>query len=298
MKNWIRLTVPALLVLLAACQADYTQEAMLRAREFALEHTRLLPETARNHIRYTTPELQFVPLFEHQPLLLTEYAHIARNVDFNPRRNPQMATVVSQFVWTPPELGYSVIAIGHSQQRMKYWEPLKVMLKNIAPYRKFYDLAWKAATSYVTNKMLYLTDLERLRVRTTEAEVRETSFDLEYMFEEQLQGSGREWSEFLKTLRAGINRRQYSLVWVADDPNRRIVVTGLGSVADLQTWRPACGMVIPAAQLDEYTLKICRKGPGKNASTEKSGKEPDKTAPQEKPGKEPDKNAPQEKSKP
>lgn len=280
MKNWIRLSAILLPVLLAACQTeDNTQEAMLRAREFALEQTRMLPETARNHIRYVTPKVQFLTIFPHKPMLLTEYAHIPRNVDRNARQDPKRAAVLAQFVWDPPGLGYSVIAIGHSRRDLDHWEPYKVILKNTAPYQKLYELARAAAVFYVTNNMLYLTNLERLRVNSAEAEVRETSFDLDYLYEEKLQGSRDEWKLFLDDLNDRLKQRQFSLVWRADDQNRRIVVTGMGSVADLEKWTPACGMVIPAAQLDKYTVAIRRKEPEADGSVKKETETPDKTAP-------------------
>lgn len=307
MKNWIRLTALLLLLLLAACQTrDNKHEAMLRAREFALEHTRLLPETARNHIRYTTPKLQFLSIFPHHPMRLTEYAHIPRNLDFNVHRNAKQDTVLAQFVWDPPKLGYSVIAIGHSRADLDYWEPYKVVLKNIAPYKKFYELARRSAVSFVTNKMLYLSNLERLRVYSTEAEVRETTFDLEYLFEEKLRGSKDEWRLFLDDLHSRLKRKQFSLVWRADDPNRRIVVTGRGSVADLELWAPDCGMVIPVSQLDEYTVEIRRKEPEPPGTAEKETKTPDKTRPAKaarpaektEPVRQTGKTAPAEKTKP
>ena len=73
-------------------------------------------EVARNHIRFVTPRLQTADIFSHRPMTLTEYAHIARNVDFNPVTDPNLDSIVAQFVWTPPKLGYSVIVIGHSRK--------------------------------------------------------------------------------------------------------------------------------------------------------------------------------------
>ncbi len=256
-------------LLLAACQTDYTEEAMQKAREYTLDNTRMLPEVSRNYIRYATPKLEIETIFPHFPMMLTEYAHIRRNIDFNPHRDSRLDTIVSQFVWNPPELGYSVIVIGLCRRDMSYWEPMKVILKNIVPVRKEYERALKSAVSYVTNNMLYLTRLERVRVRTSEAEVRETEFDLEYMFEEQLESSDKEWKSFLETLKQHRDRRQFSLIWKADDPEKRIVITGFGTVSGFERWSPACGMVIPVSQLDEYTFEIYQKGPIESDSPEK-----------------------------
>lgn len=256
------LAVLLLAVLLTAgCQTDYSEEALQRAREYALNNTRMLPEIARNHIRYVTPTLQTAPIFSHYPMRLTEYDHISRNIDFNPLQDPNLDTIVAQFVWTPSNLGYSVIAIGRSRKDLSYWTPLKVVLKHVILSRWLYESARSAAISYVTNNMLYLSRLERVRVRTSEAEIRETQFDLEYMFEEQFESAQNEWKTFLDELKKQRNRKQYSVVWKADDPSKRIVITGFGSELNLSGWKPSCGMLIPAKQLDEYTAEITEKLP-------------------------------------
>ena len=260
-RFWKLLPMLVLAILLAACQTNYTEEALQNARDYALENTRMLPEVARKYIRFATPKLQTTHIFSHQPMRLSEYDHISRNIDFNPRTDPGSATILAQFVWSPPRLGYSIIVIGQSHADLAYWTPLRVVLKNIAPYRKDYEAARTKAIYYVINNMLYLSSLERVRVRTSEAEVRETDFDLEYMFEEQLESSAAEWRRFLKTLRKQWERRQYSLIWKTDDGDRRIVITGLASIYGLKNWSAFCGMVIPAKQLDEYTVKIVVKDP-------------------------------------
>ncbi len=263
--------LPVLLAvfLTAGCQTDYTEEALQRAREFALDNTRLLPEVARNHIRFVTPRLQTADIFSHQPMKLTEYAHIPRNVDFNPVSDPNLDTIVAQFVWTPPDLSYSVIVIGHSRKDLSYWSPMKVVLKHVIPFRGLYESARTNAIQYVTDNMLYLTRLERVRVRTSEAEIRETQFDLEYMFEEQLESARDEWKTFLEELKKHRNRKQYSVVWKADDPKKRIVITGFGSDFDLSGWTPSCGMVISLKKLDEYTAEITEQLPGATDGSQK-----------------------------
>ena len=257
------------LLLTAGCQTDHTEEAVQRAREFTLDNSRMLPEIARNHIRYVAPKLQTAPIFSHQAMLLTEYDHIGRNIDFVRKKDPDLDTIVAQFVWRPPQLSYSVIVIGHSRKDLSYWEPLKVILKHVVPYRKDYENARSRAVYYVTNNMLYLSRLERVRVRTSEAEVRETQFDLEYMFEEQFESTQNEWKKFLDEIKKQQGRRQYSVIWKGDDPQKRIVITGFGSAAGLKDWSPSCGMVITVGKLDEYTAAIYVKGPEEPVSPEK-----------------------------
>ncbi|MBO4647230.1 MAG: hypothetical protein J5806_03640 [Lentisphaeria bacterium] len=260
LRRWAILLpmISALLVLLAACQTDHTEEALQTARKFALEQTRMLPETSRNYIRYATPVLQVESLFAHRPMRLTEYAHIRRNIDFNPRYHENLDYIISQFVWDLPNEGFSVIAIGRSCQDLSYWEPLKVLLKKSVMRRWNYEKARSNAITYVTDNMLYLSNLERVRVRTSEVEIRETSFDLEYMFDSQADGTPDEWKKFLNDLKEQRDRRQYSVIWPADDEKKRIVVTGFGTNEGLRGWEPSCGMVISADVLNEYTLEIYR----------------------------------------
>lgn len=263
------LLLPAAAVFLASCQSDYTEEAMVKAREFTLENTRMLPENSRNYIRYATPKLQTGMIFAQIPMQLTEYDHLPRNLDYKPIKRSQLDYIVSQFVWTPPGLGYSIITIGQSRKDFAFWEPLKVILKNPVPYRADYEKARSGAVGYVTNNMLYLTRMERVRVRTSEAEIRETQFDLEYMAERQLESVEQEWQGFLDALKKQRDRRQFSVIWPADDPKKRIVITGFGSISGLRGWKPACGMVITAAKLDEYTYGIYEKGSQQPVSREK-----------------------------
>ena len=143
------LLLPAVAVLLSACQSDYTEEALAKAREFTLENTRMLPENSRNYIRYAAPKLQTGTIFPHMPMLLTEYDHLPRNIDYKPIKRSQLDTIVSQFVWSPPGLGYSIITIGHSRKDFAFWEPLKVILKNPVPVRADYENARLAAVKYI-----------------------------------------------------------------------------------------------------------------------------------------------------
>lgn len=270
MRSFIRYRWLFLLILpvLTACQTDSHEAALERARAFTLEHTRMLPETTRNYIRYATPSVQTGNIFGHHGMTLFEYAHLPRNTVYTPQTNAGLDLISANFVWTPPEAGYSIIAVGHGQRDLQFWEPLKVILKNPQPVRAVYEAARSAASDYVTNNMLYLSKLERVRVRYSEAEIRETSFDLEYMFEEQLEGGAAEWKNFLDSLKMKRDHRQYSVIWQADDPAKRIVIAGFGSTGGPEGWAPASGMVIPASQLNEYTIGIYQKAPDETGTPE------------------------------
>lgn len=262
----------ALALLPGGCVSDHSEEALAKARAFTLDHTRMLPETARDYIRYTAPSVQTGNIFPHRGMPLTEYAHLPRNIDYRAPTDPNLDLIVADFVWNPPGADYSVIAAGRSRRDLGGWEPLKVILKTPVPVRQAYEKARAAAAAYVTDNMLYLSVPERNRVRHSEAEVRETAFNLEYMFEEQLESSADEWKRFLDMLKKKRASRQYAVVWRADDAAKRIVVVGFGSASGLDGWTPAVGMNITTGKLDEYTLEIQRKGPAaKGAETTGNG---------------------------
>ena len=258
MKYFNRILLPAaalsLMLALAACQTDYTDEALENAREFTLENTRMLAEPYRDYVRYATPEIQAGNLFSYTPLTLTEYGHIPRNPEYIPQEAPELDTILSNFVWNPPGLEFSIIAIGRSNRNMQHWEPIKVIFKNVKPIRAAYETARLDAIQYVISNMLYLSTAERVRVRFSEVEVLETDFDLEYMFEPMLEGGEAEWKSFLDSLKQQRDKKQFSLVWKADDPNKRIVVAGFGSPGGLSGWKAASGMVLTKKRLDEYVI--------------------------------------------
>ena len=240
--------------LLAGCHYDRTEEAVEKAREFALEHTRSLPETVRDYIRFTAPELQYRNMFAHTGMPLTEYAHIGRNMDYKRRRDAGLDYIEANYVWTPPKFGYSVIVLGSGRRNMEYWAPLKLILKDPVPYRNLYESARNKAVSYVTNNMLYLSDSERDRVRFSEAELYETAFDLSFLTEPKIGNDPDDWKKFVGTLGKKEKRRQFSLVWRCDDPEKRIVIAGFGNVAGFKSWNPGSGMVIAKSKLEEYVI--------------------------------------------
>ncbi|OQA81832.1 MAG: hypothetical protein BWY31_03617 [Lentisphaerae bacterium ADurb.Bin242] len=253
-RTFLAAAVLPVILGLAACQADYTDEALEKARDYTLENTRMLPEPSRDYVRYATPELQIDTLFEYRPYQLTEYGHIGRNVEFIPEKAPENDFITSNFVWNPPGLGFSIIALGHSQRNMQFWEPIKVIFKKPSFENVPYETARSAAIQYVISNMLYLSTMERVRVRFSEVEVLETDFDLEYMFEPMLEGGEAEWKAFLDSLKQQRDKKQFSLVWKADDPNKRIVIAGFGSPGGLEGWRPASGMLLTKKRLDEYVI--------------------------------------------
>ena len=141
----------------AACRTDYTDDAVEKARAYALERTKDLTEPQRNFIRYATPEIWEDEIFPYQPMAFEEYAHLPRNLqDKEPVKAPYHDFMASSFVWNPPGLGYSVVVIGSGERSMQFWEPLKLVYKTTVPVDKAYENARQTAVMYVMNNMLYI----------------------------------------------------------------------------------------------------------------------------------------------
>ena len=248
--------LPALLLLAvcAACRSDYTDNAVEKARAYALERTKDLTEPQRNFIRYTTPEIWEDEIFPYEPMKFEEYAHLPRNLeDDKPIKAPYHDFMAASFVWNPPGLGHSVVVIGSGERSMQFWEPLKLIYKSIQPINKAYESARTLAVMYVMNNMLYLTRTERNRVRFSEAEVMRTDFNMKYMRNRE-KADDSAWESYLKSMSAQKEEFQYSLVWKADDPNHFIVITGFAG-KELAGWSPLSGMYLTKARLERFTVK-------------------------------------------
>ena len=248
--------------LLCGCAGDYSAEALANAREFALEHTRAIPENARNHIRYTPPQVQTGTVFSHEGMTPTDYAHLLRTP--GKKKNIKKDYLCINFVWTFPGADYSVVVLGKGLRDFSFWEGTRVILKKSSPVWKAYEAARTASIGYVVNNMPELSRKEQNRVRFSEAEVVESCFDLEVFSKPFLRKGGPDsWKEYLSELKAGAESYQYSLVWKGEKPGTWIVVSGhgLSKEADpmqkniLSGWHPVTGMVISGDRLKKYTLR-------------------------------------------
>ena len=238
----------------AACRTDYTDDAVEKARAYALERTKDLTEPQRNFIRYATPEIWEDEIFPYQPMAFEEYAHLPRNLqDKEPVKAPYHDFMASSFVWNPPGLGYSVVVIGSGERSMQFWEPLKLVYKTTVPVDKAYENARQTAVMYVMNNMLYLSEAELNRVRFSEAEVVRTDFNMKYMQKrDNIDDSA--WESYLKSLSQDTGKIQYSLIWKGDDSDHFIVITGFGGET-LAGWYPMSGMYLDKAHLDRFIVK-------------------------------------------
>lgn len=247
---------------LCGCVRDYPAEALANARALALERTRAIPETARSHIRYTPPEVQTGKIFVHEGMTPTDYAHLLRTP--GKKKNPAKDYLCINFVWTLPGADYSVVVLGKGLRDFSFWEGTGVILKKALPGRTAYESARNSSIGYVVNNMPGLSRKEQDRVRFSEAEVYESSFDLEVFSAPFLRKGGPDsWKEYLAELKKDVERYQYSLVWKGDKPDTWIVVSGLGLAKEtdpmqekaLQGWSPVTGMVISGDRLRKYSLR-------------------------------------------
>lgn len=251
-----------MLFLLNGCVADHSADALAKARTFALDHTRAVPEIARNHIRYTPPEVQTSVIFHHEGMAPTDYDHLPRTP--GRKKNPQKDFLNINFVWTFPGADHSIVVLGKGLRNFEYWEGYRVILKKVSPVRKAYEDARKKAVGYVVNNMLDLSRKEQNRVRFSEAEVWESCFSLDHLSVPfHRKGGPDAWKEYLKELKAGVERYQYCLVWKADKAGHWIVVTGHGLAKDidplqekaLENWAPASGMIVSEERFKKYSVR-------------------------------------------
>ena len=231
LQKFILCVFSAFSVFLAGCEiTNHTEDALERARKFALEEARDLTEYQRNIIRYTLPVLQGQMIFRTEPIPLTEYEHIPRNEFHKPLETKHLDYVASCFVWNIPDLGGDVVVYGTGDRNFRFWQPLKVMYRKLAEPDEDYIAARKKAVSFTADNMLYITDTERDRIRFSEAKVWCTTFDLKYLEDDKPLKQKTSWTSYLLKKQGGEKEKyQVSLVWQADDPNKFIVFTGLGA---------------------------------------------------------------------
>lgn len=236
------LTLAALMAALAlcACNTDYQTKAVEKAREYALDNLKDIPETQRDYIRYTDPE------FLDQVIFL--------NGSKPTSRNNYMHTCI---VWKVPGMTEKVVVSGTGDRMMREWNPNRVLLKNfpvIDPRRK--EARYKA-TSYVMDRMLYLSDNERNRVRFTAPEILKTSFDVPYEDEADKKKAAQKplsrWEQYLRSIERKRVPEQFSLVWKGDKDGQRIVVCGFSSET-MKDWTPRSGMLVQESDLKTHIV--------------------------------------------
>ena len=246
----------AALAVLTGCRTDYTKSAVERARTYALNNLKGLSDNQRNYIRYTQPEIYENIIYPRYVIPLdTGIDHV--EID-DVRRfpvAPQHDLMHSCVVWTPPDLGAKVVVAGEGERSMLFWEPYRVIVKRYDPGDTGLKSATSAASSFVRNNMLYLSTAELNRVRFDNPEAVYTRLPVE---PEQETVELSSWEEYLnekegRTPKAAPNT-QLSLVWPADDPLRRIVVTGFSKSGTFYGWKLRTAELMDVDKLDGARL--------------------------------------------
>lgn len=246
----------AALAVLSGCRTDYTKSAVERARAYALNNLKGLSDNQRNYIRYTQPEIYENIIYPRYVIPLeTGIDHI--EVD-DVRRfpvAPQHDLMHSCVVWSPPDLGAKVVVAGEGERSMLFWEPYRVIVKRYDPGDTGLKSATSEASSFVRNNMLYLSTSELNRVRFDKPEAVYTRLPVE---PEQEEINLSSWEEYLNE-RDGRKPKavpvtQLSLIWPADDPLRRIVVTGFSKTGTFYGWRLRTAELMDVEKLDGARL--------------------------------------------
>ena len=248
----------AALAVLTGCQADYTKNAVERARTYALNNLKGLTDNQRNFIRYTQPEIYENIIYPRYVIPLnTGAGHI--EVD-DVRRfpvSPQHDLMHSCVVWNPPDLGARVVVAGEGERSMMFWQPYRVIVKHYDPGDTGLKSATTTASTFVRNNMPYLSTAELNRVRFDKPETVYTRLpvDPEDPEKEKLTS----WEEYLnekegKKPSNSADYTQLSLTWPADDPMQCIVVTGFSKSGTFAGWKLRTAELMEVTKLDGARL--------------------------------------------
>ncbi|MBO5760365.1 MAG: hypothetical protein J6S53_02355 [Lentisphaeria bacterium] len=218
-------------IFFAGCAVtDHTDDAVEKARKFALDKTRTLTEYERNTIRYTLPAIQEEDIFTFNAIKLTEYDHVPRGENVKVHKTEHLDHQAVSFVWNIPSIGSEVVVYGTGDRSMRFWEPVRVLFRKREKVDSAYEAAMKKVQDFTINNMLYLTESERTRIRFSPGKVYCTTFDLSYLQEKKAPAAENVWQEYLNEKKSGKKARfQLSLIWQADDPQKVIVFTGTGA---------------------------------------------------------------------
>ena len=251
-------TIMAAMAVLTACRTDYTKNAVVRARTYALNNLKGLSDNQQNFIRFTQPEIYENIIYPRYviPLDAGNSGHI--EVD-DVRRfpvAPEHDLMHSCVVWSPPDLGAKVVVVGEGERSMMFWEPYRVIVKHYDPGDAGLKSATSAASAFVRNNMPYLTTSELNRVRFDNPETIYTRLPVDP--DEPEQNELTSWEEYLnerdgKTADAS-PYTQLSLMWPADDPMQCIVVTGFSKSGTFASWKLRTAELMEVSKLDGARL--------------------------------------------
>lgn len=237
--------------------ADYSENAVERARSYALDNLRGLTETQMHFIKFTQPEIYSNTLFPRYAMQLTLNDHIETDKFKDIPTSPQLDYMHSCVVWSPPDLGAKVIVIGEGERSMRFWRPYRVVVKDFHYETSSFDKARDAAAKFIQNNMPYLSDSELNRVRFGNPEVVYSRLEVDEPTPSgRKSGAPSAWEEYQQEKKNVAPQRhtQISLAWEADDPERRIVATGFSTSGGLPGWRIQSVELMPASKLNAARL--------------------------------------------
>ena len=232
------LLIVLLMCLLVSCASDYTDKAVDRARDYVLDNMKELKESDRDYIKYTPPEIG-----------------IGSIMKIGSKESSWNNQIQSTMTWRIPGESDPVIVVGYGPRNFWEWNAVRILRKQPKAPNSVEDTAISSAVRYVMNKMLYLSDGERNRVRFVPPEIRYTDFALKVEEESEDEDEQRLRKITMEERLKAKGPDQYSFVWKADKEGQWIVVSGNSTPGKrLRSWLPTTGQLMDTEELEKHTL--------------------------------------------
>lgn len=248
----------ALLTILffTACRTDYTADAVETAREYALENLRGITANQREFIRFTQPEIYEDMVFPKYvtPLLETGHHKVEKKERFPTA--PRLDLMHSCVVWSPPDMKAKIVVVGDGERHMQFWRPYRILIKEFLPADGAFTAACAACARYARNGMQYLSEAERDRIRFSDPEeFCFTKLDIPEPQEKTDLDQESEWEQYLRSLKEDRTQiTQLSVIWPADDKDKRIVFSGYTKTGSLAGWKLITAEIMKKGKLDAHRL--------------------------------------------
>ncbi|MBO4492620.1 MAG: hypothetical protein J5944_14825 [Lentisphaeria bacterium] len=242
--------------ILIACRTDYTADAVESAREYALKNLRGITASQREFVRFTQPEIYEDLVFPKYvtPLLETGH-HKVEKMEHFPTA-PGLDLMHSCVVWSPPGTNAKIVVVGDGERNMQFWKPYRVLIKEYLPADTAFRSACAVCARYARNGMLYLSEAERDRIRFSDPEeFCFTKLDIPELVESLDQELESEWEKYLQALKGDpLQISQISLIWPADEKDKRIVFSGYTRTGSLMGWQLITAELMKKGKLDAHRL--------------------------------------------
>lgn len=250
---WLFFVLTALFF--CGCRSDYSADAVERAREYALQNLRTISESQRTYVKFTQPEIYENLIFPQYVTPVDGIGHIKKEDYRDFPLAPHLDLMHSCVVWSPPDLGAKIVVVGDGQRNMHNWFPKRVLIKRYTPDDPGYVSAVAVCKSHAKDNMLYLSTVERNRIRFSEpAEIVFTKLDISLPHVKEKAGKS-DWELYLKELNeAEKEYSQISLVWKGEKADQRVVFTGLTTSGSLAEWKLQTAELMSVAKLDKNRM--------------------------------------------